>query len=120
MNQENEPMNEPVALSQNIQVDNIEAAMEKVSKAIKPTMPQVIREEDDAPADKQILIRINDSDRERWKLAADKMDISMSAFIRETVNAQVSNILDCSHPINLRRYYPWAEFCLKCNMRLRG
>lgn len=100
--------------------DNVEVAMERVSKMIKPTVPVSLGDEDGPPADKQILIRINDSDRERWKAAADKVHVSMSAFIRDTVNQRVSEVIDCSHPINQRRYYPWAEFCLKCKLRLRG
>ena len=100
--------------------DNVEVAMKRVAKTLKPTVAPVVREDNDTPADKQILVRINDSDRERWKLASDKVGLSMSAFIRDTVNARVTEVLDCSHPINQRRYYPWAEFCLKCNLRLRG
>jgi len=100
--------------------DNIEAAMTRVSKSIKPSVAPILKEEDDSPADKQILIRIHDNDRERWKAASDRLAISMSQFIRDTVNEKVGNVLDCPHPLNQRRYYPWAEFCLKCDSRLRG
>lgn len=74
---------------------------------------------DGSPADKNVLIRIPSSDRERWKEAADKLGTTMSQMIRDAVNKQVSDVLDCPHPINTRRYYPWAEFCLSCNTRLR-
>lgn len=75
---------------------------------------------DGSPADKTVLVRLTADDRERWKLAADKMGITMSQMIRDSVNKSVSELLDCSHPVNQRRFYPWAEFCLKCGLRLRG
>lgn len=74
---------------------------------------------EDGPADKNILIRLSGKDRERWKEASDKMGLTVSQMIRDTVNAKVQDVIDCSHPISSRRYYPWSEFCLACGTRLR-
>lgn len=100
------------------EVSNLKAAM---SKAIEAEGIAVSKEvSSDGTADKQILIRIPDKDRERWKAAADKKGKTVSQFIRDIVDHEVEGILDCRHPVNRRRYYPWAEFCLECEQRLRG
>jgi hypothetical protein len=74
---------------------------------------------EDGPAGKNILIRLTEKDRERWKETAEKMGVTVSQMIRDTVNSKVQDVLDCSHPISQRRYYPWSEFCLACGTRLR-
>jgi predicted HicB family RNase H-like nuclease len=101
------------------EIDNLDAAMDKVAEDLTPSVAPMSKD-DDAPADKQVLIRATDHDKERWKRSADKEQVSMSQWIRDTLNAKAVDILDCNHPTNMRRYYPWAEFCLKCNTRLRG
>jgi hypothetical protein len=98
--------------------DNIEAAMDKVAETLEPTISPLPKE-DDGPAPSTVLIRTNDYDKDRWKQAADKVEMSLSQFIRETLNARAVDLLDCAHPTNMRRWYPWAEFCLKCETRLR-
>jgi predicted HicB family RNase H-like nuclease len=98
--------------------DNLKVAVDKVAETLDMTVSQVIG--DDGPSTKQIIVRTTDVDHERWKAAAQKSGKSMSQFIRDAVNSRVSETLDCQHPTNMRRYYPWAEFCLKCNTRLRG
>jgi len=80
---------------------------------------QTINKEDDGPADKQVLIRTTEPERERWKQAAEKLQVSLSQFIRDTLNDKSTSLLDCSHPVDQRRFYPWAEFCLKCDTRLK-
>ena len=65
-----------------------------------------------------VLIRISPGERERWKSAAGELGLSMSELVRETVSGRVSEVLDCQHLE--RRVYPWAEFCLRCGLRLRG
>lgn len=100
------------------QIDNIEAAMAQVAASMTPSVAPTNK--DDEPADKQVLIRANEVDKERWKRAADREQVSLSQWIRDTLNAKAGEALDCQHPTNMRRYYPWAEFCLKCNTRLRG
>jgi predicted DNA binding CopG/RHH family protein len=70
--------------------------------------------------DKQVLIRVSESDRERWKQAAEKNGTTLSAWIRDSLNKCASDALDCPHPLNFRRFYPWAEICLACSTRLKG
>ena len=99
--------------------DNIEAAMHDLAEDMDLTVSTRVSD-DDGPADKQILIRTTESDRERWKRAAERADVSLSALIRDTMNLKVTDILDCSHPMEYRQSYPWAEFCTKCDVRLSG
>jgi|LakMenEpi03Aug12_release.lakeMendotaPanAssembly.Ray.scaffolds.fasta_scaffold582951_2 hypothetical protein len=70
--------------------------------------------------DKQVLIRASEADRDRWKQAAEKAGITLSAWIRDSLNKSASEALDCPHPLNFRRFYPWAEICLACHTRLKG
>jgi len=98
------------------QEDNVESAMNKVVETMDLSVSANLGE--DGPSNKQIIVRTTDNDHERWKLASQKEGKSMSQFIRDTINDKVIDILDCSHPIEMRRYYPWAEHCLRCNTRL--
>lgn len=72
------------------------------------------------PATAQVLIRCTEHDRERWKQAAELVGMNLSEYIRDTLTARTRDLLDCTHPENQRRNYPWAEFCLRCGQRLRG
>ena len=99
--------------------DNVEAAMHEIAEDMDLTVSTKVSD-DDGPADKQILIRATENDRERWKRAAEVEHVSLSALIRSTMNARVTDILDCSHPLQFRKEYPWASFCTKCDMRLSG
>ena len=99
--------------------DNLKAAMDKVAETLTPTV-STINKEDDGPADKQVLIRTTEQEREKWKQAAAKEGVPLSQFIREILNARATELLECTHPVDQRRWYPWAEFCLKCGTRLRG
>jgi predicted HicB family RNase H-like nuclease len=96
--------------------DNLEQAMNAVADVMEHTIST--RLEGDNPADKQVLIRATDIDRERWKNAAQKEGKSLAQFLRDTINEKVVEILECSHPQEQRRVYPWAQFCLRCNQRL--
>lgn len=93
--------------------------MDKVTENLNPTV-KTINKDDDGPADKQVLIRTTETERNKWKLAAEKEGLNLSQFIRDTINARAKELLECTHPTDQRRFYPWAEFCLKCNTRLRG
>lgn len=105
-------------MSEEQELDNLVAAIAREAENKDKAVSTEVSPED-GPADKNILIRLNSKDRERWKEAADKMGTSVSQMIRDTVNSKVADVLDCSHPINQRRYYPWSEFCLACGTRLR-
>lgn len=67
----------------------------------------------------QVLIRASAESHARWKEAAAKTGVSMSEFIREAADKAASNLLDCFHRAEHRRWYPWAEACLKCGKQLR-
>lgn len=67
----------------------------------------------------QILVRCTPEQRARFKEAAKAEDMSMSEWIRALAEFRAAETLDCVHPHNQRRKYPWAEFCLQCNTRLR-
>jgi len=99
--------------------DNVEAAMHDLAEGMDLTVSTKVSD-DDGPADKQILIRATEHDRERWKRAAEVEGVSLSALIRSTMNGRVTEILDCTHPPQFRKTYPWADFCTKCDMRLSG
>lgn len=105
-------------MSEEPEFDNLVAAVAREAESKDKSISTEISPED-GPADKNILIRLSAKDRERWKQAADKMGLTVSQMIRDTVNAKVTDVIDCSHPINQRRYYPWSEFCLACGTRLR-
>ena len=97
--------------------DNLEQAMHAVAETLDHSISTKISS--DTPADKQVLVRTTDDDRERWKAAAQARGMSLAEFIRDTINLKVEEILDCVHPEHMRKKYPWSEFCTRCNRRLR-
>lgn len=72
------------------------------------------------PADKGVLVRVTEGVREEWKLVAAGLGLSLSEFVRVTVQERVDGVLRCPHPLGLRKVYPWSEFCLRCGERLRA
>lgn len=101
-------------------VDNLEAAMNHEAEHLDPTIQPNTGSTPGSPAVAQVLIRTTPEERERWKQAAEKQGLTVSDFIRTTVGDATRNLLDCQHPLQMRRWYPWAEFCLACSQRLRG
>lgn len=99
--------------------DNIEAAMEHVASTLEPTIGPNTNTADGETASKQVLIRATETDHERWKRAAAKDGISLSEFIRNCCNEAAGNILECQHPLHMRKTYPWSDRCLACGIRLR-
>ena len=100
--------------------DNLDAAMTKVAESIKPTRKATTGGGDGQPVQKQVLIRASEADHERWRDAAEKNGMSMSEFIRVAANDAAARVAECQHPIDRRKTYPWASFCLECNKRLSG
>ena len=98
--------------------DNLKAAMDKEAETTLKDM--AVSKSGDDIADKQVLIRATQYDKDRWKASAETKGLTVSEWIRSVLNEAAKNALDCNHPVNQRRYYPWAEFCLQCNTRLRG
>lgn len=98
---------------------NMHAAMERALQSGDMSV-RPIAKDDNGPADKQVLIRTTESDRERWKQASELEGETLSAWIRTTLNNAARNLLECDHPMNMTRFYPWATICTKCGKRLRG
>ena len=99
--------------------DNIEAAMDKVAETLEPTRKTNTGSSPGEPAMKQVIVRATESDQDKWKRAAEKQGVSMAEFVRRVCNEAASDELDCKHPAQYRKSYPWSERCTKCNTRLR-
>lgn len=97
---------------------NITAAMNKVAENLKPTIAKGSADDDGSPSDKQVLIRVTDAERSRWKEAASQGQSSLSAWIKEALNSEAKRVLECDHPVNMTKFYPWATICTKCKQRL--
>lgn len=97
--------------------DNIEQAMQKVAESIKPTRKANTGAEEGSTATKQVLIRTTDEDHARWKEASEKEGVSLSEFLRNAANNSASEILDCKHPQEHLKWYPWGSRCTKCGLR---
>lgn len=70
-------------------------------------------------ADKQVIIRVTEVQRDLWKSAAEKAGKNLSEFIRDLVNPAADAIVNCPHPPKRRKAYAWQETCLDCGKRLR-
>lgn len=105
---------EPVIESQ----DNLRAAMAAVIRDESDMSISPFQNPDGGPADKQVLIRTTQYERDRWKDAAALDQKNLSSWIREHLNNQANLSLDCQHPMNETKFYPWATICMKCNTRL--
>lgn len=68
---------------------------------------------------KQVLCRCEEDEHTRWKAAADKEGLSLNEYIRQTMNTATENLLECRHPKEARKIYPWSEFCTLCGARLK-
>lgn len=99
--------------------DNIETAVDKMAETMDLTRKPNTGSTPGEPAQKQVLIRATEVDHNRWKEVADKRGQSLSEFVRHVCNAEVEKELDCTHPAQFRKSYPWSEKCLKCGFRIR-
>lgn len=99
--------------------DNLEAAMSKVVESLEPTRPHNTNTSDGETTQRQVLIRSTERDHDRWKESAAKQGISTSEFIRNSCNTAAAEVLDCRHPMEFRKIYPWSDVCLKCGTRFR-
>lgn len=64
----------------------------------------------------QVIVRVPETTRERWKEAAAAKGVSMAEFVRSSVDALAGEVLDCKHA-SVRKY-PWATICNGCGKRL--
>ncbi len=90
----------------------------KVEAALEDTL---VEDEDvvEETRDKQVLIRVSESQRDQWQAAAEADGLSVSEWLRQMADARWREIFSCTHPLEQRQVYPWAEFCLECGVRLR-
>jgi hypothetical protein len=102
-----------------IQQDNIKAAMSHVVESGDFGVRPVSGGEENV-VDKQVLIRVSEKDRERWKNASEMNGKTLSAWIRDILNKEASTLLDCPHPLNEIKYYPWAQICTRCGLRINA
>tara|TARA_Y100000356_G_scaffold112573_1_gene100231 strand:- start:278 stop:604 length:327 start_codon:yes stop_codon:yes gene_type:complete len=90
----------------------------KIEAALEETL---VEDEDtvDDTRDKQVLIRVSETQRDQWQEAAEADGQSVSEWLRQMADSRWREIFSCTHPIESRQVYPWSEFCLKCGVRLR-
>ena len=90
----------------------------KIEAALEETL---VEDEDtvDETRDKQVLIRVYETQRDQWQEAAEADGQSVSEWLRQMADSRWREIFSCTHPIESRQVYPWSEFCLKCGVRLR-
>jgi len=83
----------------------------------------VLADPEEAPVeevrDKQVLIRVSETQRVQWQDAADADGLSVSEWLRQMADARWREIYTCTHPLEKRQSYPWSEICLECGTRLR-
>lgn len=94
---------------------NVDKAIEAVLNGPDPA----IELEEDEIMDKQVLIRVSESQRAKWQRAAEADGCSVSDWLRQMADGRYQEIFECVHPLESRRSYPWSEFCDKCGIRLR-
>jgi hypothetical protein len=99
--------------------ENIVEAINRVASSMEMNISPIAKQ-DDGPIDKNVLIRTTENDRDRWKQAADLCGMNLSAWIRGLLNDEARRLLECNHPMELMKIYPWAKICGKCNKRLSG
>lgn len=99
--------------------NNLKAAMDKVAESLSFGVNPIPNKEDEGPAGAQVLIRTTQEEKDRWKKAAESQGITLSQLFRETMNKKAIELLECQHPAEHRKWFPWAEFCLKCDTRIK-
>jgi|SRR6056300_74185 len=96
-----------------------EAHRQKVEQVLDSVMEADAVPVEDEVRDKQVLIRVSESQREQWQTAAEADGLSVSEWLRQMADHRWREIYTCTHPVEQRKSYPWAEFCLDCGTRLR-
>lgn len=98
--------------------DNLAAAIDHVMDSEDLTVSPNTGSEPGNPASAQVLIRTTTEERDYWKRAAEVMGLTMSDFARQSLAFTANSILECAHPAEARKWYPWKEICLKCGERV--
>ena len=91
----------------------------KIEAALAETLTEVEDDGVEEPRDKQVLIRVSETQRDQWQAAAEADSCSVSEWLRQMADTRWREIFSCTHPLENRQVYPWAEFCLKCGTRMR-
>ena len=90
---------------------------------VKAAVDAVLADPEEAPVeevrDKQVLIRVSETQRGQWQEAADADGLSVSEWLRQMADARWREIFTCTHPLEKRQSYPWSEICLECGTKLR-
>lgn len=105
-------------MSDEMNDDGLKEAMDEVAKDLKPTRKRSTGAKE-GEGTNQVLIRASAESHQRWKEAAEKKGWSMAEFVRRAADSAAAELLDCPHPATDRRWYPWAETCMKCGKTLR-
>jgi hypothetical protein len=100
--------------------DNLAAAIDHVMENEELTIAPNTGSEPGNPASAQVLIRTTVEERDYWKRAAEFLGCSVTEFARQSLTHAAEFLLECQHPIEFRKSYPWSETCMKCGERLRG
>tara|TARA_B100000287_G_scaffold169837_1_gene160189 strand:+ start:475 stop:801 length:327 start_codon:yes stop_codon:yes gene_type:complete len=96
--------------------DEVKKAKVEAALAEELAVPEIEIEE---TRDKQVLIRVSETQRDQWQAAAESDSLSVSEWLRQMADNRWREIFSCTHPLEHRQVYPWSEFCLKCGTRLR-
>ena len=81
--------------------------------------PESASDGEDEPRDRQVLIRVGETQRGQWQAAAESDGQSVSEWLRQMADARWREIFTCTHPLGKRQVYPWSEICLECGTKLR-
>lgn len=106
-------------MSQDEEFDNIEAAVDEIIDSVEPTVKKNTKSSPGEPAMKQVIVRTTDVEHIRWKAAADVLGVSLAEFMRDACSKAAARELDCTHPAQFRKEYPWSAKCTKCGKKLR-
>lgn len=96
-----------------------EVARAEAVGAVEAALVEPVVESVEEVRDKQVLIRVSESQRDQWQECAEADGLSVSEWLRQMADARWREVFTCTHPLEKRRSYPWSEFCLDCGTRLR-
>ena len=96
-----------------------EVVSEMTDMNIRPVTPT--DEEPGGPADKQLMVRCTQPEKDLWKQAADANTETLASYVRRVLNENAHKSTTCSHPKQFVKFYPWGKpqfYCLSCNTRI--
>ena len=94
-----------------------EDAREEARRAVVAALEEPVAVVEET-RDKQVLIRVSESQRSQWQQAADREGLSMSEWLRQMADARWRELFTCQHPLQARKRFPWGrELCLSCGIQ---